>query len=312
MSRVAAIIVTYGATLMVVRRLLRVVVPQVAQVILVDNGSPSLRTLSKAPGLHVIRLDQNYGLAYAQNVGIEMAIQLRADHVLFLDQDSVPYPDMVKRLDLGLRDATKQGIIVAAAGPVMEDSILGIRGFFLKTFLGVPYKSYSPPQIKSSFTRVHFILSSGSLVPIEVLRMMGGQRGDYFIDHVDAEWAMRAHALDFNLIVVNQAYMNHRIGEAVRRFWLFGVRTIFLHQPLRYYYMCRNTFLMIYDNPINLWQLQHVLRIFKLIFYFILFNPSRLRYILRGINDGLINRRGMLDPKSMKLHAIPKTSVDPR
>jgi rhamnosyltransferase len=311
LSHIAAVVVTYGATLAQVRRLLGSIEPQVKHVILVDNGSPSLKNLRNNSRLDVIRLQKNYGLAYAQNIGVERAIKLRADHVLFLDQDSVPYPDMVGRLERGLRDAKGQGIRVAAAGPVTEDSILGTRGFFLKTFLGVPYKSHALPQANSSFTRVHFVLSSGSLVPIEVLRLVGGQRGDYFIDHLDTEWAMRAHALGFSFVIANQALMEHRVGEAVRRFWLFGTRTIFLHQPHRYYYMCRNSFLMIYDNPINLWQLQHMLRLLKLFFYFSLFNNGVWRYLLRGIGDGLLNRRGMLDPKTLRLHAIPKTSVDP-
>ena len=311
MSHVAAIVVTYGATLGQIRRLLKSVEPQVKHVIMVDNGSPSLKALKKTSGLDVIRLQKNYGLAYAQNIGVERAVALNVDHVLFLDQDSLPYPDMVKRLERGLRDASREGIRLAAAGPVTEDSILGTRGFFLKTFLGVPYKSYSQPQIKSSFTRVHFVLSSGSLVPIEILRLVGGQRSEYFIDHVDTEWAMRAHALGFKFVIVNQALMEHRVGEAVRRFWLFGMRTIFFHQPHRYYYMCRNSFLMMCDNPFNVWHAQHVLRLLKMIFYFSLFNNGALRYILRGIRDGLLNRRGMLDPKTLELHAIPKTSVDP-
>jgi len=312
LSRVAAIIITYGAKLKEVRRLLKVIEPQVSHIILVDNGSPGLKTLRSAPGLHITRLDQNYGLAYSQNIGVERAINLHMSHVLFLDQDSLPYPDMVKRLEQGLLEASRQGNRVAAAGPVMEDSILGTRGFFIKTFLGVPYKSYFNSKIKASFIKVHFVLSSGSLVPITVFNNIGGQRGDYFIDHVDAEWAIRAHASGFNMVAVNKALMKHRIGLSVRRFWLFGMRTIFLHQPLRYYYMCRNTFLMIYDNPFNVWHLQHVLRLLKLIFYFILFDPSRLRYILRGINDGLLNRRGKLNPDTLQLQAIPKTSLDPR
>ena len=314
MSRVAAIIVTYGATLTVVRPLLKVVAPQVAHVILVDNGSPGLKILKGTSRLHIIRLDQNYGLAYAQNIGVERAIKLRAGHVLFLDQDSVPYPDMVKRLDLGLRDATKQGIIVAAAGPIMEDSILGTKGFFLKTFLGVPYKSYALSQIKSSFTRVHFVLSSGSLVPIKIFQKIGGQRSDYFIDHVDSEWAMRAKTLGYQAIGVREALMQHRVGDSTRRFWLFGWKTIFWHQPSRDYYVFRNTFLMIHDNPFNIWQLHLVIRLFKLMIYFCMLCPDRINrivYMMRGVRDGILNRRGFLDTKALKLHTIPKTSMDP-
>ena len=315
MSRIAAIIVTYGAKLTEVRRLLKVVGSQVAHVILVDNGSPSLRTLRNAPGLHIIRLDQNYGLAYAQNIGIERAITLNMSHVLFLDQDSLPYPDMVKRLDKGLRQAKDQGVTVATAGPVTEDSILGTRGFFVKTFLGVPYKSYINPNSKKDFIKADFMISSGSLVPLSVINTVGGYRSDYFIDHLDTEWSARSGRLKFQSISVRDACMHHRIGEGAHRFWLLGWRTIFYHQPLRHYYIFRNTFLMMYDNPFNVWQVFLLLRLLKLMIYFLIFIPDRfrrMRFMLIGIKDGLLNRRGMLDPKSMKLQGIPKTSLDPR
>lgn len=315
MSRVAAVVVTYGATLAQVRRLLGSIEPQVKHVILVDNGSPSLKNLKSNSRLHIIRLDQNYGLAYAQNVGIEKAIKLKADHVLFLDQDSVPHRDMVQELCRSIRNAQDRGIRVATAGPIRIDSHTGKKANFIKSFWRTPFIVYPDTESRPSYSLVDFVISSGSLVPIEVLRLVGGQRGDYFIDHVDTEWTIRAGAKGLETIGVHTALMEHRVGDSAHRFWLFGWKYIFWHQPWRNYYVYRNTFLMAHDNPFNIWQLHLVMRLIKLMIYFLIFSPDRfrrIRFMLMGIRDGLLNRRGMLDPKTLKLHPIPKTSMDPR
>ena len=49
-------------------------------------------------GYFLIAPRENLGVAAAQNQGIEWAKQQGATHVLLLDQDSLPHPDMVARL----------------------------------------------------------------------------------------------------------------------------------------------------------------------------------------------------------------------
>jgi rhamnosyltransferase len=287
----------------------------VTHIVLVDNGSPLVKDLKSTSQLHIIRLKKNYGLAYAQNIGIERAIKLKADYVLFLDQDSVPHSDMVNNLHRSMNDASREGMRVAIAGPITEDSLLGNKGFFVKSFLGVPYKSHFKPQFKAPYSKADFIISSGSLVPLEALKIIGGQRSDYFIDHVDTDWGMRAKMLGYQAIGVRDALMRHRVGDSARRFWLFGWKTIFWHQPSRDYYVFRNTFLMVHDNPFNVWQLHLVIRLFKLMIYFCMLCPDRYNrflFMMRGVRDGLLNRRGFLDVRTFKLHPIPRTSVDPQ
>ena len=100
MTRVAAVVVTYqpGDS---THDALRALALQ-ATVLVVDNGS-SIKQLAAIrskcpPGIEWIELGTNRGVGAAHNAGIARARALGATHVLLMDQDSVPEPDMVERL----------------------------------------------------------------------------------------------------------------------------------------------------------------------------------------------------------------------
>ncbi len=316
MPKVAAIVVTYGATLSEVRSLIKAIQKQVTHIILVDNGSPLIKNLKSTPRLHVIRLKKNYGLAYAQNIGIERAINLKIDYVLFLDQDSLPYSDMVAQLFKYFTKATKLDLYPAAIGPVTIDRRIGIKSSFVIRRFGMPSRYRKTDEIKDDILQVHFLISSGSLVSIDVLQKIGGLRSEYFIDHVDTEWCLRAQASGFSLLGGFDALMQHTLGDTIKRQWFLGWRSISWHQPYRDYYVYRNTLLTIRDVRLHLvWQCFLMSRLVKFFIYFMLMYPNRLerlKYIFLGLRDGLLNRRGVLDLTTFKLHHIPRTSVDPQ
>src|SRR4051812_23363158 len=107
---VVAVIVTYQPDLALLREI-PAVAPQVSRVLVVDNGSTG--NLICSAGSHekveVISLHTNLGVATAHNVGIRRASKEGASHVLLLDQDSLPQPDMVEKLLAAERDLTGRG-----------------------------------------------------------------------------------------------------------------------------------------------------------------------------------------------------------
>ena len=91
---------------------------------------------------------------------------------------------------------------------------------------------------------VSFLISSGTLVPCSALLALRGMRSNYFIDHVDTEWCLRARAAGYLLLVVPEARLYHRLGDSVRRIW-FLVHAIFFTIPQCQTIMFRNTLLML-------------------------------------------------------------------
>src|SRR5690606_28553167 len=91
---VTCVVVTYDPDPLRLQQLLDATLPQVRDVLLVDNGSETarlgwLRALSD-PRLRLIELGCNKGIAAAMNVGIARARGAGCSHLLLLDHDSVP------------------------------------------------------------------------------------------------------------------------------------------------------------------------------------------------------------------------------
>src|SRR5712671_6312085 len=97
----AAIVVTYRPDAAALEGL-RALSGQVEHIVVADNGSgkESAAFFEGLVGLGavVLRLGRNLGVGAAHNAGIERARTFGASHVLLLDQDSVPAPDMVGAL----------------------------------------------------------------------------------------------------------------------------------------------------------------------------------------------------------------------
>jgi rhamnosyltransferase len=293
-TKVFSVVVTYNPDLTLLNYQLLALSTQVDGIVIVDNGSNDLikERLSFLKNAYVISLHDNYGLPYAQNVGIKFADAFNVDYVLLMDQDSVPNTDMVKTLLLGFTSET-----IAAVGSSYIDDRNQVNSFFVIEKNGRPAK-LKPNLIPSisPFIEVAALISSGTLIEMNALKCIGPLRSDYFIDRVDTEWSLRARATGYKLLGATQPLMTHTIGDEVENVWFFGRRNVPYHTPLRDYYLFRNTFHILRDVKLNLaWRL-HFLKILVLfVGYFLIFSKyrfNRLYYMSLGIYDGLKNVRG--------------------
>ena len=115
---------TFNPDLSVLRDQLRRTVPQVKQLIVVDNGSSaadSIRALvEEFPKTHWFSLGENRGLGYAHNLGIGKALEGGAGSVLILDQDTLPEADMVSVLAETLASSSASDSRVSAQKAVSD------------------------------------------------------------------------------------------------------------------------------------------------------------------------------------------------
>lgn len=294
--RVCAVVVVYAPELSCLRRLLTACLSQVAELVVVDNASSTpvqdtLRAWGAADGFTVLGLDENLGVAAAQNRGVAWAREQACSHVLLFDQDSVPAPDMVQQLLSALKDAPASGW-TAAVGPRLLDRRTGASTPFVRIgLLGV--KKMACAADGDRLIETDFLVSSGMLIPLAVLDRVGLPEEDLFIDNVDLEWCFRARAMGFALYGVCDAVMEHSVGDDVIQ---IGGWAIHRHGPLRQYYIMRNRILL-YRRPYSprAWVVQDFFRmLFKFALFSLLFSPRRknVGMMLKGIRDGLKGRSG--------------------
>jgi rhamnosyltransferase len=295
-DRVVAIVVTYQPDVEALFLLLCSLVPQVAKVVVVDNGSKSdlgLFLEGRFDGQVVlVRLGRNLGIASAQNAGIDLAREFGATHVALFDQDSIPAEDMISELLLALRSLRGSGHLVAAVGPCYIDSRQGEVPVFVRV---QGLRLHRVQRDGDDCVSVDHVIASGTLIPIAVLDVVGGMNDSLFIDYVDIEWCLRAKSCGYEIFGCYRAKMNHSLGDDPVVF-LGKARPV--RSPLRHYYLFRNAIFLYRMPAIPLrWKIADFLQgILRFGFYALFAKPrsKQLAMMLLGIWHGLRGRSGPL------------------
>lgn len=205
-------------------------------------GSPSS---DRPPPVEVLYNGANFGLSRALNRGIQRALDLGAEFVLLLDQDSL--------LKLGAVDALREDHDrLARSFPVGAVSCSNDEQVTLSRFpLGVLERMR---EIHTEGWRRHHglhhdsrtadeptFMNSGTLLPTNVLRAVGGFDERLFVDATDFDLSLRLRQHGLRLFRSDAARLDHVLGAPyVLR--LFG-REIRLrtHSPSRSFYSVRDT-----------------------------------------------------------------------
>lgn len=234
--RVVAVVVTYNPG--DIATLLASLSEQCAAVVVVDNGSHNgeqVRASCEDAQATYVGLGENLGIAAAQNIGIEWARERGASHVLLMDHDSIPAPDMVALLLESLNSNSELG----AVGPLAAEDREGADELVYIAREWKPGRA-SADELEGECVEVAFLIASGCLIRMDVLDDIGGMNEALFIDHVDLEWGLRARNAGWKLAVISAARLCHELGDDVV---LLPGRSqpIHVHSPIRNYYLTRNT-----------------------------------------------------------------------
>lgn len=289
-SSIAAVVVTYRPDIATLQALVDALLPQVDRLWLVDNASAnieSIRALAATRGIAIIDNQDNLGVGAALNQGIAAARAHGHDHVLLMDQDSLPAGDMVARL----RDALRAGgERLAAVGPAHVDARTGDIAPFVR--IGFPFNRKLRPA-SGEVVDCDFLITSGCLIPLHAIDAIGDMDAGLFIDNVDLEWCFRARARGYRVAGVADAEMEHRIGD--RLHWRPGGRAI-VHGSARLYFIMRNRVLLYRRSGTpGRWMAQDIPRAtLKFLGFSLVVAPrmANFRAMCRGLRDGLAGREG--------------------
>ena len=288
----ATIIITYNPDIGKVNNLIRsIVLNKDSCVIVVDNNSLNIEDFSNLFTIdnvvHTVFLEDNLGIAFAQNMGIKKAIELGASHILFFDQDSKISNNFVDDLISDYKKISVDNTKIAAIGPRFIDEN---KGFY---FPALRFNKYglidkiSVEDIKVP-TEVSFLISSGTLVSVDSLKSIGFMKEEFFIDFVDTEWCFRALSMGYKIYMSEKAIMKHSIGDDTLKIFNFNIP---VHSGFRRYYRIRNLFFM--------WKMPYIPKIlvaklmvtnFVIQILLFLLKDKKLDYIkfyLKAIKDGV-------------------------
>jgi rhamnosyltransferase len=297
-KHICAIVVTYQPHLPMLQELIQLIRRQVSAVVVVDNtcGHGRKSILAVIGDSAYLPMDSNKGVGRAFNVGVDWAREQGCDHVLLLDQDSLPCEMMIPRLIAAEEKLLADGYKVAAVGPDFRDPKYRVIRPFSRVQKWRVRRYQCGADDSQRFIKSDFLISSGTLLRISVLDVLGNFEESLFIDYVDIEWCLRAKNRGFNSYGVCGAVLEHSLGENVISFWFVRNWSVPIHAAVRNYYLYRNAISLCRRPYISLvWKLRELrILVLKAIFVSIMLAPrsEHLRMIFRGVYDGFRNRSG--------------------
>jgi rhamnosyltransferase len=213
----------------------------------------------------------NLGYAAGQNIGAEMATVAGYKWLLQMDQDSYLTGDtFISLWQSEILDTNDVGLISASYT-----------------------ESYDRWQKKynDNFNEIHFAISSGNIINLNIWKEVNGFEEKLFIDEIDHDYCLKLRRHHYKVLITKKILLQHTIGYVHKEVDdLSKEKEISLHIPLRYYYMARNVLYVCKKYMFN--DFKFVIRRFfyliKMFCKIILIYPNKrayLRYFFAGVKD---------------------------
>lgn len=242
-------------------------------VVIVDNSlqnNEKFLEIDTKKNIYIANL-ANLGIAEAQNIGLDILYKKGFKWVVTMDQDSIINHGLVRKY----KDFINNN---------HDDKIAIISTNYFD--VGTNEKKYN---IKDKFIYVDEVISSGSLLNIDIAKKIGKMKGYYFIDQVDNEYCYRVIKSGYKIIVLDGLDMEHKIGNIKIVNLGFKKFCTYNQSPIRYYYRSRNLVYMVReynDKSLLIKTIKNI--ILDTIRVFFEKNKfKKLYYMIIGIKDGI-------------------------
>jgi len=290
MKTICAVYVTFSPDFDLLNLSISSLSCQVDKIIVVDN-TPGGGLLDKiqSDNVEIIYLGENLGIAFAQNVGIQKAMDTGASFITLSDQDTVYPKGFIQKMVPHFEKFPSAAAIV----PRFKDSNKKrIDGFIAnKSFR---FQQFFPDGGQH---KIFQAIASGKILKAEFLYRIGLMDERLFIDWVDLEWCWRARARGFDIIGNADVVIDHQLGDVSSN---IGFREVNLRSPIRHYYITRNAFyLALHSKDLDcLHRLNLFVRSFRYILGFPILSSPRwknLKAVLLGFLHGVKAKLGRLE-----------------
>ena len=238
----------------------------------------------------------------ALNRGADWARREGRAWMLVFDQDSTPLPGLAG----GLWAAHLRQPAAAVIGPVLLESGSGGRNYrYVCRHRCWPWLFRRVPCGNSDLADVTMLITSGSMIDLDVWSRLGGFDEDLFIDYVDVDFCLRVRRLGRSIAVAASARLQHRLGARKQGQLLGWDFRPTHHAAFRHYFIAR--------NRIRLWRAHAVQEPHWALFDFsyavynalrvVVFEEvkwTKLEAMILGTWDGLRGRSGPCPEQRMR------------
>lgn len=279
---IGAIVVTYNPDQTFYENLKQIA--EQFDTIVVDNNSNNINYILKVCSdfnVKLIRNNRNLGIAAALNQGVKYWKKCSKRFILTFDQDTF------------ISNSYRE-VLLDFISHYKEEEPWGIVNTRSCGYWEMDKNSLDAYNGDLNYRFVDEVISSGSLIPIEVFDHVGLFWEDLFIDQVDNEFCLRVINEGYKIVEIDKKMKVHALGH-IREKNFLGIKFVTYNQaPIRYYYRTRNILLVSkkYKKLNKLWYKKRRTVLLKdLIKIFFEENKTKkIRLYFKGFYDGLTGR----------------------
>ena len=207
------------------------------QIVVVDNASTTVPLPEEKQYLesHAIYIQShtNAGFSAGNNIGIQLAMEKRAEYVLLINGDTTVEPDFLSKLMAAANAHPEAGIVCGRIMYYDTPQILWYGGGTIDFKTGNTVhtgwgKNIQEVELKSG--PVTFSTGCLMLIPVSVFRKTGFLGEEYFLYCEDTDYSCRVQAAGYSIYYCNDAVIYHKVSRSVGQ-----------ASATQQYYMTRNT-----------------------------------------------------------------------
>lgn len=215
----------------------------ISEIFIVDNSKNPIIGETNSQNIIVESHPENIGVDGGLSIAIKWAIEKGYDFLWLFDQDSEPLTDSLEILLTKYQELSAKNHNVGIIAPKILDinTLQEFPGHIFHDYKFVPKPGYA--QLTDYYT-CDGVITSGSLVNLNAAKTVKLPKGNLFLDAVDYDYCMNFRYQNYDVIVVKNTIMQHRLGNYSkvkdRLSKINGEIITFTCSPSRYYYACRN------------------------------------------------------------------------
>lgn len=274
------VVILYYPTIEQVVANINTYLPDLDSLLVYDNAEqhdPSLENAIASLGdkIAYTYFGKNEGISKRLNQAIAFAKQNQAEWLLMMDQDSSFKPGDFKKYVQRIHD----------------NSIENVGQFGINCQPEFTPQNPIPEKVVS-------LITSGSVLHLKHIGVIGGFDENLFIDFVDTEFSFRVTNSGFSNLQFTDIVLNHSIGTRVegRSLATFKKSMRIIHSPIRVYYIIRNGLYLLFKRKgLSSIQKKDIIRSIRIVKNDFIYNPQLAAVYwnaIIAIKDLLLNKMG--------------------
>jgi rhamnosyltransferase len=290
--KIGAVVVIYKTSIKKIKKIYNSIKSQVDFIVFVNNDKKSYFLYHK--NFKLINLNNNYGIGFAQNIGITQLIKNNFKYVILVDQDTELPGDYINMV---LPFFTKEvSCITLNLFDNNKKKYSGFirRNFFFRNSINRSENNFDLLSRES----VTETMSSGMVIDLKKIKKIGLMNEDFFLDWIDFEWCWRSYKNGYKILGFKNIIAKHFLG--LKNIKILNYK-FHIHDLIRYYYIIRNgIYISIYSKINLMWKINILMNTLRYIFGYLLLVENKkilVKYIIIGVYHGLFGNLGKYKSK---------------